>query len=116
MVGAADFLGEHNLTIHIVDNKKVEMTPDEWNMYVEICRSYDRVSFKGEELFRDLFESDDTGLIIFLKPPSNRHTSMEVILFMSILMQHQHLRRMHQQVDNLCNELKEKTSKLFENK
>lgn len=100
------------MTIRIVDNKKIEMTEDEWGMYIKICRSYDRPSFKGEELFRDLFETDDNGTLIFLKPPSNRHTSMEVIFFMSMLMQHQHLRLMHKQVDELCNQVKSKSDNL----
>ena len=102
--------------IRIIDNKKIEMTQNEWDLYSEICRSYDRPSFKGEELFRDLFESDDNGIIIFLRPPSNRHISMEVFMFMSIIMTHQHLRLMHNQVDNLCDELRGKVSKLTENK
>jgi len=104
------------MPIKIIDNKKIEMTDDEFRMYTEICRSYDRPSFKGEELFRNLFESDDNGIIVFLRPPSDRHISMEVFMFMQIVMQHQHLRMMHQKVDNLCNELKEKVSKLIENK
>lgn len=92
------------------------MTEDEFRMYIDICRSYDRPSFKGEELFRELFETDDNGIIVFLRPPSNRHTSMEVFMFMQIVMQHQHLRIMHKQVDDLCNELKEKVAKFTENK
>jgi hypothetical protein len=113
---AEDFSVEDKMPVHIIDNRKIDMTPTEWDMYIQICRSYDRPSFKGEELFRDLFETDDNGLIMFLRPPSNRHISMEVFMFMSIIMQHQHLRLMHQKVDDLCNELKEKVSKLIENK
>lgn len=104
------------MTVKIIDNKKVEMTEDEWALYLEICKSYNRQNFKGEELFRELFETDDAGIIIFLKPPSHRHTSMEVFLFMASLMQHQHIRKMHKKVDDLCIELKEKVSKLLENK
>ena len=104
------------MVIRIVDNKKIDMTDDEWRSYSNICRSYDRPSFKGEELFRDLFETDDNGILIFLRPPSNRHTSTEVIFFISMLMQHQHIRLMHKQVDSLCQELREKIEKLTENK
>ncbi len=92
------------------------MSDDEWNMYNHICASYDRPSFKGIELFRDLFESDDNGMIVFLKPPSNRHVSMEVIIFISNIMVHQHIRYMHKKVDDLCAELKETVAKLVENK
>ena len=56
--------------MHIIDNKKVALTQNEWDMYQSICKSYDRQNFKGEDLFKDLFETDDNGIIIFLKPPS----------------------------------------------
>ena len=82
-------------SIKIIDNKKLALTPSEWDMYQSICRSYDRPYFKGEELFKDLFQSDNDGIIIFLKPPSSRYTSMEVFLFISGLMVHQHVRQMH---------------------
>lgn len=92
------------------------MTDDEWATYVQICRSYDRPSFKGEELFRELFETDNDGIIMFVRPPSNRHISMEVFMFVSALMNHQHIRLMHKKVDNLCNELRDKVSKIIESK
>ena len=96
------------MAIKIIDNRKVDMTADEWNMYLAICKSYDRQNFKGEDLFKDLFESDDHGNIIYVKPPSTRHTSMEVFLFIAILMQHQHLRSMHNQVSIMCKKMQEK--------
>jgi len=81
--------------IRIIDNKKLALTQSEWDMYQSICRSYDRANFKGEELFKDLFESDNDGIIIFLKPPSSRYTSIEVFLFISAIFLHQHVRQMH---------------------
>lgn len=98
------------MTIKIVDNKKVDMTEDEFNMYQKIVKSYATISNKGEDLFIDLFESNDQGIITFLKPPSKRHTSLEVFLFLMALMQHQHLRLMHAQVDEVVEELKKKKS------
>lgn len=95
------------MSVRVVDNKRLEMTEDEWTQYGAICRSYDRQNFKGEELFRDLFETDDFGIIVYLKPPSIRYTSMEVFMFLMALMQHQHLRLMHKQVDDACAEIKE---------
>lgn len=100
--------------MHIIDNKKIDLTSDEWNLYVEICRSYDRVSFKGEELFRGLFETDDNGIIVFIKPPSERHTSMEVIIFIVSIMHQQHLRLFHKKVDDLCSEMRAKMEKILE--
>lgn len=91
--------------IQIIDNKKVEMTPDEHQMYLRIVKSYTNLTNKGEDLFIDLFETDENGVIIFLKPPSKRQTSFEVFLFLMALMQHQHLRIMRKQVDDAIKEL-----------
>jgi hypothetical protein len=92
--------------IQIIDNKKVEMTPDEHQLYQRIVKSYTTQTNRGEDLFIDLFETDDDGVIIFLKPPSKRQTSFEVFMFLMALMQHQHLRIMRQQVDEMRAELK----------
>ncbi len=97
------------MTIRIIDNKKVELTDDEFGMYQKICRSYDENNRKGEDLFVDLFETDDDGIIIYLKPPTKRFCSMEIFCFVMSLMQHQHLRLMHIKVDELCKELKNNT-------
>ena len=94
------------MTIKIIDNKKVDMSSDEWAMYQKIVKSYTDLTGKGEDLFIDLFESDNNGTIIFLKPPSKRRTSLEVFLFLMALMQHQHLRLMHAQVDEAIAEMK----------
>lgn len=94
--------------MQVIDNKKVEMTPDEWEMYQKIVKSYTDLNGRGEDLFVDLFESNDDGIIIFLKPPSKRRTSLEVFLFLMALMQHQHLRLMHQQVNEAIADLKNK--------
>lgn len=102
------------MPIHIIDNKKVNLTEDEWRMYNDICRSYDRPNFKGESLFVSLFESDDNGIITFLKPPANRHTSMEVVFFMMIIQQHQQLRAFNRQAEDLFKELREKIEKSVE--
>lgn len=94
------------MAIRVVDNKKVEMTDDEWSMYNKIVKSYTDITGKGEDLFIDLFETNGEGIIIFLKPPSKRRTSLEVFLFLMSLMQHQHLRLMHEQIDQAVEELK----------
>ncbi len=96
------------MAIRVIDNKKVDLTPDESKMYDKIVQSYTTATNKGEDLFQDLFESDNDGIIIFLKPPSKRLTSFEVFLFLMSIMQHQHLRLMRQQVDELCQEVREK--------
>lgn len=82
------------------------MTDDEYEMYNKIVKSYTDITGKGEDLFIDLFESNDDGIIIFLKPPSKRRTSLEVFLFLMAVMQHQHLRLMHQQIDEAVADIK----------
>ena len=96
------------MPLRVIDNKKVDLTMDELNMYDKIVKSYTTTTNKGEDLFIDLFETDHNGTIIFLKPPSKFRTSFEVFLFLMSIMQHQHLRLMHKQVDDLCAEIKEK--------
>lgn len=78
--------------LRIINNKKVDLTDSEFKLYQEICRSYDRINFKGEDLFKDLFESDSNGMIIFLKPPQNKAPfTIEVYLYLMSVMVHQHL-------------------------
>lgn len=100
------------MSARIIDNKQVDMTDDEWSMYQKIVKSYTTVTNKGEDLFIDLFETNEDGIIIFLKPPSKRQTSLEVFLFLMSLFQHQHLRLMHAQIDDICNQMKTKLKEL----
>lgn len=94
------------MPIVAIDNKKVDLTADEYDLYNKIVKSYTTTTNKGEDLFIDLFETDENGIIIFLKPPSKRQTSFEVFLFLMSIMQHQHLRLMHAQVDEAIADLK----------
>jgi len=79
-------------TSKIISYKKVKITEDEYNEYQKICRSYDRPNFKGEELFKDSFEVDDDGRIIYIKALGNKQSSFEVLFFIMNLMQNQWLR------------------------
>lgn len=96
------------MAIRIVNNKKLEMTDDEFRMYQAICRSYDEGNTKGSDLFIDLFETDNDGIIVFLKPPSKRATSLEVFLFLVSLMTQQHLRVIYNQVGAMASDMKNK--------
>ena len=92
----------------IIDNKKIDLTQDEWDMYQKIVKSYTNLTNKGEDLFIDLFETNEDGIIVFLKPPSKRQTSLEVFLFLMAVFQHQHLRLMYKQVNDVCDQMKNK--------
>lgn len=98
------------MTYRVINHKRIDLTEDEWRLYQEICRSYDKPNFKGSDLFLDLFETDEKGIITFLKPPS-KYTSMEVFLFMMSVMQHQHLRVMYERVDQAIADCKQITEK-----
>ncbi len=97
------------MAFRVINNKRIDLTNDEWRLYQEICKSYDRPNFKGSDLFAGLFETDDGGIITYLKPPT-QYTSMEVFLFMMCVMQHQHLRIMYSKVDEAIADCKKTTA------
>ena len=104
--------------IRIIDNKKVAMTDDEGQLYENICASYDipQQKIKGKDYFKNLFESDDAGIITFLKPPSTHKTSLEIYLFISSIMLQQNLRivkaQMTQFIDESTRKIDEKLSSI----
>jgi hypothetical protein len=102
------------MTIRVVDSKKLDMTQDEFDLYQKIVKSYTTLTNRGEDLFIDLFETDENGTIVFIKPPSKRQTSFEVFLFIISVMVHQHLRASNRQVDDVCNQMKEKMKEIDE--
>lgn len=78
--------------IKIIGYKKVDLTDDEYSQYLNIKDSYTRENFNGEELFRDLFETDETGMITYIKALGNKQISLEIIFFVMNLMLNQWLR------------------------
>ena len=104
------------ISIKIIDNKKLAMTSEEFQYYQSICKSYDTGAFHGEDLFKGLFESNDKGIITFLRPPTSRYSSMECYLFIIALYQHQHMRLMYDQMQGLMKEIKTELAKIHENK
>lgn len=91
--------------IRIIDNKKIDLTDHEYSLYNQIVESYTTPRFRGESLFQDLFETDDDGIIIFLKPSNKPIASLEVYLFLVSIMVHQHLRSSTSQYDLAIKEL-----------
>ncbi len=102
------------MSIRIIDSKKVDLTEDEWILYQNIVKSYTTSTNNGNDLFSDLFETDDNGIIIFLRPPSKRQTSFEVFLFLVSIMNHQHLRELRKEVDDVCMQMKNKIKEIDE--
>jgi hypothetical protein len=99
--------------IRIIDNKKVSMTNDEYSSYEEICKGYDRPNFKGKDLFQDHFEVNEDGIIIFVKPPHKKYSSMEVFTFLISLMVNQQLRIAQDQIATMISEARQKFSEQF---
>lgn len=103
------------MSIKIIDNRKVDITEDEWKAYENICQTYDDPpAMKGKDLFAGLFESNDEGIIIFLRPPHNRMCTFEVYLFLMSLMEHQHLRVMHKMVSEATKKLEARLKEVDE--
>jgi hypothetical protein len=90
--------------VRIIDHKKVLMTDDEHRLFEEICKGYDRPNFNGQDLFQDHFEVNDSGIIIFVKPPHQQYSSMEVFTFLISLMVNQQLRIARDQVSVMISE------------
>jgi len=98
----------------IVDNKRIDLTNDEWLSYQKICRSYDRPNSRGEELFKDHFETNEHGTIIFVRPPEKRYSSMEVFCFLISIMNNQHLRIGQEQAAMMVKEAGQKIEELVQ--
>ncbi len=96
--------------LRIITNKRIDLTDEEWAYFGKICESYKQ--YGGESLFEDLFETDKNGIIQFLKPPSKKQTSLEIFLFLVSVFNHQHIRQMYAQVDDLAAQIKNKLKEL----
>lgn len=88
------------MSLRIINNKRIELTEDEFKYYQEICKSYP----SGKELFNDLFETDENGLITFLRPPQ-KNFSMEIIIYLQNVMLHQHVRAMYSENNKALKDL-----------
>lgn len=95
------------MTQRIIDNKRIDLTDAEWELYQSICKSYDNQYRQGKELFQGLFETNKDGVIIFLKPPTSKYSSMEVYMFLVGIMVHQHLGSACDQVNQLSQKMLE---------
>lgn len=100
--------------MRIIDHKRIDLTDDEYKMYQELLQSYDQ-RIKPETLFHDLFETNQEGIIIYLKPPKQNRFTMEVFLFLMSVMQHQHLRQMYKKVDEAIQQMRDSVKEIESN-
>ena len=61
-----------------IDNKKVSITDEEFDYYLELVRLLSDDTFNGASYFEGLFEVDDEGFITIIKPTK---TIPQVVLF-----------------------------------
>ena len=99
-------------SIKIIDNKKVSLTEPEYACYQQICQSYNRANFEGSDLFKGLFETDNKGIITFIRPPAERYTSLEVYLFVCSLHLEQQIREQNKTVEKLVAKYEQKLADL----
>lgn len=85
----------------IIANKRVEITPDEFAIYEQICAGYP----DGKNLFQGLFETNDEGIITCLIPPKKKF-AMDIVIYLQNLIVQQHLRLIYQEHNEALKELK----------
>jgi hypothetical protein len=102
------------MTIRIIDNQKINLTDDEYKYYYDMCRRYDRQSYKGEDIFKGLFITNEDGLIVFIHPPKEKAASMEVYMFVISIMHMQAVRVLYQKYDLLCKKLEDRINKALD--
>jgi hypothetical protein len=95
----------------IIDNKKVDITNDEYRMYEVLCSNH---SPHGKDIFKNLFEVDDDGVIVCLIPPT-KSFSLDAVLFLQNLMIHQHLRRIYKEHEQAMGEVRELIAEVKKN-
>lgn len=95
-----------NISFRIIANKKIKITDDEFQLYNNIVETY--TEFGGDAIFHDLFEVNNDGIIVMVKPPSARKVPMEAYLFVLSLQQQQVLRRLEDVVILFLEDMKQK--------
>ena len=76
--------------IRAIDFQKVEMSDEEFKYYQELVQKLTTDGIKGSDYFRDLFQTDDNGLITIIKP--SKPVPWDVIFFTQNLLVNQQLR------------------------
>lgn len=74
----------------VIDYKKVDMTDEEHNYYKELVTQFTDDTTKGTEYFKDLFDVDDDGFIMLIKP--TKSIPWAILFFIQQLMISQRLR------------------------
>lgn len=103
------------MALRIIDNKRIELTDSEFSMYQELVKAYTTTTMNGEEYFKDLFETDKKGIIVFIRPPSKTYSSMECFMFVVVVMVHQYLRNACEESFAIVNDAKKMSAEALQN-
>ena len=85
--------------IRAVDYQRLDMADEEYAYYQELIKNLSTDQTSGDIFFRDLFKSDEKGIITIIKPI--KPVPWEVMFFMQNLMINQHLREQDARIDKL---------------
>ena len=89
------------MSFRVIDHKSVDMTDEEFNYYNKLIEEFTYANYSGKDQFRDIFDVDQDGCIIMLRPPLKKEVGWAVILFLQNLMINQRLRRMEDWIKGL---------------
>lgn len=84
--------------LQVVDHKSVDMTDEEHAYYKKLVEEFTVGTANGKDQFRDLFDVDGDGCIMFIHPPIRKQIGWGVLFFIQNLMINQRIRRMERQV------------------
>jgi ACT domain-containing protein len=88
----------------VVDFQEVNMSKMEFDYYQDIVKQLTDDKINGKEYFRDLFLTDNTGIVSIVKPKNN--VPWVVIHFLQQLQINQHLRINDTEIEKIKERLK----------
>lgn len=96
--------------IRAVDYQKLDMTNEEFDYYQALVQNLTITEkVEGSSFFRDLFLSDERGIITIIKP--TRPIPWEVMFFLQNLTINQHLRELDARINLIEQKLISQTNK-----
>lgn len=81
--------------IKAIANKKLDLTKEEYDYYLELESNF------GKEAFYELFKTDDVGHIIAITPSPSQPTAMLLIFFLLNVMHNQKLRKLEDSISKI---------------
>ncbi len=95
--------------IRAVANKRLDLSESEHKYYLLLIQKY------SDTFFRDLFESDNNGIVVSVSPPLDGQTPMAIVFFMLNVMFSQRMRALDLKIKKI-ESIEEKVSRLISDK